>query len=604
MIEHLIPGASAYFYRAKKPLSGAAIQKLFAALRAEAVGQNLFRRDRVKHGDAWYSAIAFPLERAPGFLDDASGIRDKVHGFAMVVEKGDYVAIFKAGLDIPTEFKAEFMGRLGNARVERAVATVDATFEQISLRAMSTSKLNLRSKSLEAADLENAVPMSNASRFLTRRFAVKRGNERYAATPSTGRISKRAVKLSYELAVEWAGTVIIALSAEVAETAPFLANFARPVDLETIPSSVVPTLLGIEVPALAEQLMDEQPVIRLVTKAEDDNFRALTNAEVRAALDALDQQFTIAVNDGAYTIHGEGGNELGELRISKRGISISKLGHAAIDSVYVERSKAPVGQDEGRLLLRRFVDREDLFLVMFSDVTLVYADGELFRDQALAGGGAKFMAHLIPHPVLATATDEKGTFNNNQTEFDADSVFGQVVSDIAGTEDILICDDLNNEWADFIGLTTSTKPGSISFYHAKHGGLSLGASPFHVAVSQAEKNLGNLPLPAHSMPAKYESWNKTYNNGGAQTQVHRILRGGPIGTVQIEVDALRIAPDVIHRVLIVTSSLSRAEVQAQFDIAGAGGQPSVYFVQLYWLLMAYFDACTEVNAVGYVVCQP
>ncbi len=604
MIEHLIPGAAAYFHRAKKPLTGAAIQKLFTTLREDAVGQNLFRRDRAVRNGARYSAIAFPMERTPSFLDEASHVRDKVHGFAMVVEDNGYIAVFKSGLDIPTWFKAEFLGRLGNARVERAVATADATFEQISLRAMSTSKLNLRSKSLEAADLQNAVPMSNASRFLTRRFAVKRGDERYAATPSTGRISKRAVKVTYGLAVDWARTVFTALSDDAAATAPFLANFARPVDLETIPAGVSPTLLGVEVPALAERLMDERPVMRLITKAEGEEYRALTDAEAQAALDALDQQFTIEINDDAFVIHGADGDEMGELKRGKTRISLSKLNHPAIDGVYIERADAQLGQDDDKTQLRRYIDRENLFLVMFSDVSLVYADGELFRDQALVGGGAKFMAHLVSEPILAGATDEKGEFTNAHTEFDADSVFGQVVTAIAAGEDILLCDDLDNEWADFIGLTTSMTPPSISFYHAKHGVLSIGASPFHGAVGQAEKNLGNLPLPVHSMPAKYAGWANTYNNKGAQTQIPRILRGGPIADIQAQVDALRLSPDVIKRVLIVTSSLSRAQVQAQFDAAANGGQPSVYFVQLYWLLMAYFDACTEVNAVGYVVCQP
>jgi hypothetical protein len=449
--------------------------------------------------------------------------------------------------------------------------------------------------------------MSNASRFLARRFAVKRGNERYAATPSTGRISQRALKVNYELAVDWARTVMGTLSDDTVEAAPFLANFARPIRLESIPAGVVPTLLGIEVAALAELLMDEQPVMRLVTKAEGGAFRPLTNVEVQTALDALDQEFRLEAKNGSNVIRSPGAaEELGELKLGKTRASLAKLNHPAIDGVYIERADGVVGEDkdQDQVQLRRYIDRENLFLIMFSDVALVYADGELFRDQGLLSGGARFLAHLIGDPVLAGATDEKGNFTDDHTEFDADSVFGQVVTHFAAADDILLCDDLNNEWADFIGLTTSAKPPSISFYHAKHGGLSIGGSPFHVAVGQAEKNLGNLPLPAHAMPAKYVSWDNTYNNDGCQTHIHRIMRGGPIANVQAQVDALRLAPDVIKRVLIVTSSLSRSAVQAQFDLAAGGGQPSVYFVQLYWLLMAYFDACTEVNAVGYVVCQP
>lgn len=69
----------------------------------------------------------------------------------------------------------------------------------------------------------------------------------------------------------------------------------------------------------------------------------------------------------------------------------------------------------------------------------------------------------------------------------------------------MVCDDLGEEWADFIGFRTDPSAPRITFYHAKHGELSLGASPFHVSVGQAINNLGNLSFPASSMPKKYRN---------------------------------------------------------------------------------------------------
>jgi hypothetical protein len=54
----------------------------------------------------------------------------------------------------------------------------------------------------------------------------------------------------------------------------------------------------------------------------------------------------------------------------------------------------------------------------------------------------------------------------------------------------------------------------------------------------------------------------------------------------------------------VISSLSRSDVEEAFAKAARGEALRPNFVQLYWLLMGYFSACTEIGAIGYVVCQP
>jgi hypothetical protein len=194
-------------------------------------------------------------------------------------------------------------------------------------------------------------------------------------------------------------------------------------------------------------------------------------------------------------------------------------------------------------------------------------------------------------------------FADGQEVFDELSVFRAIVDHIAQEEDVLLCDDLGDEWADFIGIRTATRPAMASFYHAKHGRRSLGASAFHEAVGQAQKNLGRMALPADVMAAKYALWETNYR-GGAETAIPRIVRGG--GRVEIErrIEEARSAPDLVKRVFIVTSSLSRNDVETAFAAAALGEPPPAHFVQLYWLLTSYFSACTEVGAIGYIVCQP
>ena len=166
MIEQLVINWSAQFFVRAKPLNDAAIESLFDVLPATVknVGKNLFRVVRRVHKGKKYSAICFPYDRQPVFLGEKAGVSDRIHGFMLVVEHGDLVAIHKSALEVPAEFKSAWLGRVGARNVERAVAKAGSKFESMRLRVMSTSRQALRTKTLEADDLENAMPMASASR--------------------------------------------------------------------------------------------------------------------------------------------------------------------------------------------------------------------------------------------------------------------------------------------------------------------------------------------------------------------------------------------------------------------------------------------------------
>lgn len=180
----------------------------------------------------------------------------------------------------------------------------------------------------------------------------------------------------------------------------------------------------------------------------------------------------------------------GMLRLNATSIALRKLELA--DGIFVESTNYPPGQDPDRLTLRSFIDQRDHFIVLFEDFSLVYLLGSLFRDDGLPAseGDQSILRHIETRQSLAIAASEKGNFAPAQIHFDQNSVFGILVNDIAANDGTLVCDDLGNEWADFIGVDRHGNVPILSFYHAKHGDLSLGASPFHIAVSQALKNLG------------------------------------------------------------------------------------------------------------------
>lgn len=601
MLDQLRTARSAYFFRRKERITNEAVRRLIVQLQREAVNPTrpIFRVERAAHAGARYSAICFSYERPVTFLE--GGPRDRVHGFLLLVEKDEMVALLKSALDLTPHFRRTYLEPIGRARVEQAIARHDAVFEKLSLRNMTTSRFALRSKTLEAQDLENAIAATSASRYITQGYRVRRPDGSYTATPSTGRIAVRSDRADYESAVEWAGEIIDLLAREAGETSAFIKNFARAVELTHLDEGVFPTFFAVDTMALGDAIFEYDDHIRLVQQ-DEGAWRELSKVEVEAMLGALDVSFDIAA-DGVDLRILDGDEVIGAMKLNKTKIALRQLTLPALEEVFVERASVAVGGDPERRTLLDYIEEEDMFTVLFSDLALAYVNGALFRDDALVGGGDRFLRRLLPSPQLATATSEKGEFTEAQAEFEEGSVFRAVVDHVA-TEDVLICDDLGDEWADFIGVSTQTTPTMISFYHAKHGDRSLSASAFHDAVGQGIKNLGHLMLTGERMAAKYAGWDDTYRNGGAQTAIARYMRGGARAAVEAKISDATGAPDALRRVFIVTSSLSKDDVAEAFAGAAARQALRPNFVQLYWIISTFFAACTEIGANGYIVCRP
>ncbi len=604
MIDWLRTAKSAYFYKKRKRLPKTAIIELFRAIRqnSDAPSNNIFHHIKEPLGHASWSAIAFFFERDPVFLDLPAGhTKERVCGFLVLVEYRDHVVLFKSNLDVPSGFRAEYFRRAGDDRVEAAIARADATFEQIRLRNMATSKHALRSKTLEANDLQPVVGPSGASRYVPRGYRVRRGGDHYTATPNTGRISLRSDQATYQDLVHWAVLVVDMLIDENVPPSMFIRAFARPIDLDSIPAGVWPTYIAVDVPTLTEELFEAPAGMRLVRRAGDETV-VLNKIEVDTILAVLDRAFAVRRVRGDLRIIAAHGNiQIGSISVGKTRISLRAFEIPEIENIYVEPVNPAPGEEDTGEPIKRYIDRNDLYTILFNDFAIVYLDGALYRDDSLADG-QNFLSYVRGDARLNAATSEKGTFSAVHAAFDADCVFRILVDHVADQDELLICDDLGDEWADFIGVNGISRPKTISFYHAKHGNLSLGASALHIVVSQAIKNLGRINLPADEIAAKLPKWTAAYNNENVVTLIQRVVRGNAALIREKIIDALS-SPDTIRRVFIVTSSLSRRQLEQVFVAIRGGEAPTPQFVQLYWLLMSYFSACAEVGAFAYVVCQ-
>jgi hypothetical protein len=601
LIDNLRIGKTANFQHLKRALSNSAVDDLFRQVRAAqpSASQNIFHHRRERAGGVTWSALSFMYDRTPSFMQDEAGIYERVCGFLFLIEHNRHIAIFKSKLDLPAGFATRYLERVPAERVDAAIAKGDVVFQKIRLRNMSVSKFAMRNKTFEADDLQDVVGPAGASRYVPQTYAVRLGTEHYSATPSTGRIAQRSDRVDHLALIEYAKTVIDALTATDTKPAAFIRTFARATDLASLSNSTHPTTFAVNISGLAEALYETRE-IRFV-RPHGKEFHTLSKSECDAALSALDSVLTVIGDAPTMDLRAsEKEATIGKITINKSRVSLRALEPCA--GVEVESAEHPRGHDPNRMSLRRYIDRKDLFILLFNNLSLAYIDGTLFRDEGLADGGKTFLRYLRASPLLALVVDEKGTFTKKHVAFDANSTFGVIKTTIAKDDEILVCDDLGDEWADFIGLNNTSSPPRITFYHAKHGELSLGAGPFHISVSQAIKNLQRMSLPAEATKKKLTGWKKKYVNGGVTTSIPRVCRGNA-EQIASEFDTARSAPDAIRRVFIVTSSLSRRAVEQALANIVAGRTPDPYFVQLYWLLLSFFSACSEMNTIGYVVCQ-
>ena len=603
MINHLRATKTANFHPLKRRLSNAAVDQLFRAVRAAHadVSQNLFSHRRVAADNSRWSAICFTYNRPVGFFEEEAGVTECICGFLLMVEHRDHVAIFKSRLDLPAGFITRYLGRTSADRVDAAVARQDAVFEQIRLRNMSLSKQAMRFKTFEADDLRDVVGTAGSSRYAPQGYRVRSGGNHFSTTPSTGRIAQRSQPVSYLGLVEYAAAVIDDLVGAEANAAPFIRTFARPVDLSSIESITQPSAFAVDIAGLVDAVYERKEV-RLV-RPQAAGYAMLTKPDTDAVLAELEGVFQVSGRDRLRELRNDAGVVVGAVALNKARVALRRLETPLTLDVEVERTAFGVGQDPNRVSLRRYIDAQDGFILLFSALEFAYIGGSLFRDDSLVDGGADLLRRLRPEPLLAAVTEEKGTFTPAHAAFDADSCFGVVVSHVSAGDDVLVCDDLGDEWADFIGLNNASSPPRITFYHAKHGAPSLGAGPFHVAIAQALKNLRRMSLPVDAVRRKVPGWRRRYiSGGGVHTAIPRLVRGHrqqlPGGF-----EPARNAPDAVRRVMIVTSSLSYAAVEQTLTDIAAGQRPDPYFVQLYWLLLSYFSGCTDMGATGYVVCQ-
>lgn len=590
-LEFLNTSKSAQFYRLKDGgPSGAAVAEVFKWASRKRDGNAIERRIRdevqTDHGTAYVSYLCFKLKDEPPFLS-GSPLEEVRYAFLLLIEVAETLAVLKRYADVPESFLKMAAEPFGYEDLGGVFVEGNAAFERLSLRGMALNRTSVRRRSLEAADLGRAMSTFGINRSLPSSFRTRSATSVNTVTPGTARISRREPRVDLDQLIVWVAETGIALRQGAQHyEGSFLANFCRPVPLKQLPAEVVPSALLIDSTQLEEALFHDrgEPVTER-RRLRAGETKPMASNRVLKLLDRISQVLLV----DAGTIYFEAP--------SGRRMAIGRL--EALTREYRIRSelldRVLVSVPEGTLPLGKWLNNHQAFTIAFSEPRYAYSDRQLFEDRRLLDTIPQLLEIIQVARELTTVTDEK---NPTQNGFRNDSVFHVVEAHLASGTGALICDDLGDEWADYIEFAYGENLPKLVFYHCKHGELTTSASIFQDVIGQAIKNLSRLNASSTEFEAKWHnSWSGRYNG-----TFPRMRKGDPT-TILDEIRGVVRSARTQREAVLVLSFVSKAALTRELEeLRNGAARPHVS--QLLWLLSGFVGNCREHSVLPRIVCQP
>src|SRR5262245_8687535 len=248
---------------------------------------------------------------------------------------------------------------------------------------------------------------------------------------------------------------------------------------------------------------------------------------------------------------------------------------------------------------------------IITDEGLFYAHGQFYKSRLPLF--ARRVSHRIELRQIFLAREELDHVRTEKGEkvhpggagWEKGSIFEYI--DRAGKDglfaserfqpDILVCDDLGSELADFIAVQSD--PPRVAMIHAKMGkdGQSLSASAFHDVCGQALNNLGVLTPQWNQCPKNLSIWNQSWKHtdiGEVKSRVRRPAQGMRAHQIWREIERVVRHPTATREVWVVMGAgLSRAA----FESNQRKEHPPANVIQLIYLLQSTWSTVSSLGAI-------
>lgn len=615
-IDDFIFNETASFYKFKEELSikekNLLIKKLFKAIIDKGhEGEKYIDIRRHIYEDVVYSFLAYKRLVKPTCFDsdyhpDTKWMERKF-AFLFIIEYENYVVVSKR--NIPSiKILRESLDVIDYETIRSALVTDQAKFQRFGMTNTDVSVSAMRSKTVEADNLEDVFPAIGANTFKLNSYRMalpkmdSEEDELVSVTMSLSKINQLGVKNKWRSYISWSKRMVDAIKAyPQGNNNSFLSIFAQPVDYlkEYLSGDLTPNALLFQV----NSLINDERIIGVSHKWKENGIDRTEDIDKSTLYTKYHAAFDIAADDGGRFSAKYNETVIVSVDVTENGISLhsdemENLWLTIRDDV----ETSDVEEEEDNLLA--FIEKKGLFVIHFENPSLKYSGGVLFKDATLWGRLDEFLDVFEDDEDLSYTKTEKGNdFTEGQTSFDSDSLFSYCEHKYSDDGKIMVCDDLGTEWADYILIGKN----SVSLFAAKHKGLCFSASAFQEVVGQAQKNLGEFFPSEGTLEKKRDKWSKNYIQSGVNTSIRRVRTEGKTAedAVSLWKKALNSA-NYRRDAYLVIDFISKQRLTSCLQKLKDGENipEKKEAIPILWLLSAFISACQNMNIAVHITCQP
>lgn len=561
---------NAYFFRLKKAISKRAIENVSASASMGKKGPFLYKeiKETQTFGSVKYfiSSAVFKYESNPTFLTGGTEMEIK-YGYLLLVEFDSFLVISKRGTSEFLDLLEKHIVEIDYNTLSKFKITASTQYKKLGVNNLDTSKRAMRRATYEAEDVKGALSTISTGNKIVSTLKIKNNSGLTSIATGTSRVNDLGYKVDIKNFCLWCSKIVTQIAA-FKPTSTYLDNFAEPLNYEREIKSLKPVSILFNFSSFLDDLD-----AGLITRVYYENSGSTREIKLKPIIEnhdlcmdvvynATSKQYEIQNNFDYSLILKKGKNSIG--------ISGSKLKH-----IYIEYNSGEIVNLLGR------INKESLYVVSFQNIDIRYSTRTLFKDNKLLGNIDYFLKSIETSPFLKSALSEKGTVLPTSSSFDATSLFGIIESSIS-SEQYLLCDDLGDEWADYIGFTPNK---TIRFYHAKSSSKKYSASAFHDLVSQAIKNIGNFDFN-RDLTSKKVKISSFYSG----CKIKR-LRKGKASSCFNDLKETYNSP-IIREIVLVIDFLDKVQLEGELKKLKTGKAKN-QTIQILWLLSTLIGTCQE-----------
>ncbi|MDX4036246.1 hypothetical protein [Aliarcobacter skirrowii] len=595
---------SVQIYKKIDSIPKSLIENLFVDLGRKRIGNYVKNEIRKEHSsNVYYSVLSFKFEEEPSFLAETNEKEIK-YSYLFILETNEYFFVNKKHISSIEKYFSDYIESFDYEEFSHFKADKKPKYEKVSIGNMSISDAVIRSRSYEASNLEGTLPLSSASRSVARSLRLNESGKMFSITPNTSRISQRDIKINVNDYVLWCLQMANEITSNTHKS-DFINCFAKPITLEDILLSSKPIGVLFHFEVLEELIeLDE---LKLYIDNGTKSRVLLNSNELKMLFMILRKTFNIrekVSTTNEYEVYNKR-IIVAEFRANKRSISFKE---SMLDNIFLDNTS-----DDS---LKDFISSNKFYSIVFDNPKYSFIGKYAFFDNNLLTETNinKILSICITnHKMLDIgvinsekekpsnkASVAKRSHFNSLSRFPKESLFYRVEEYF--NTGILICDDMNDEWADHINIADD----SISLIHSKFTTKdSYGASKMHDVVSQALKNIARVHATVDEYRNKYNNkWKDNYES----TQIRRLRKDGDDINVSFQdieeaLTKIHSKPNARKKIYLATPFFSKDELEIELKEFILNTQRNVHYFQLIWLLSTFISSCQDYGVNPYILCK-